>query len=359
MQCAGRPVDAPFQKVVGQLRSAEANRPRSKLVDPSDLPRREKNVRRVEESFWHQAASGHSNPIKKRRKQTLKRSAEKAAPMGKARKRYSVNSPPPPRRPPLLSLPIPWYSSPSPQLSHAQSLLFHGNGSCRKRIRKASGGSESSGSEFEPSADSASDISFESEAGHSSEEGEADVSGLYDDADLDQYNQASTAWMSISQKLIWLYRHKACRPTGFMPVSASRSSFYHWEQEVNFTWASGEYHDITASIHRLLPYEGSSFVEDCLTKSSSVQSSIRFVSLLCEFILTFRVCSSLVWLYQHSLSSQLPDAYAAYSPCLAVAETAYILAAQKEGEAKTGGAWGKSPIRCWVWWGFQGAWQHL
>lgn len=83
----GRVPDAPFQKVVSQLRSAEENRPRSKLVDPSDLPRREKNVRAVEETFWHQAASGHANPIKRRRQQTLKRTAEKGAPMSKPHKR--------------------------------------------------------------------------------------------------------------------------------------------------------------------------------------------------------------------------------------------------------------------------------
>lgn len=62
---------------------------------------------------------------------------------------------------------------------------------CRKRIRKAAGDSESSASEFEPSAESASDVSFESEADNESEDGEADVSGIYDDADLEQYNQAN------------------------------------------------------------------------------------------------------------------------------------------------------------------------
>jgi len=80
-------VAAPFQKVVGQLKSTVASRPRSKLVHHSELPRREKNVRRMEEAFWHQAASGHSNPIKKRRKQTLKRSAGKGPPLGKNPKR--------------------------------------------------------------------------------------------------------------------------------------------------------------------------------------------------------------------------------------------------------------------------------
>lgn len=84
---AERPVDAPFEKVVNQLRSAEESRPRSKLVHPSELPQREKQVRIVEEAFWHQAASGQANPIKKRRKQTLKRSAEKGAPMSKPHKR--------------------------------------------------------------------------------------------------------------------------------------------------------------------------------------------------------------------------------------------------------------------------------
>lgn len=87
----GRQVDPQFRKVVTQLRQAEENRPRSKLVDASDLPQREKNVRAVEESFWHQAASGHANPVKRRRRQTLKRSAEKAAPMGKPHKRYVVS----------------------------------------------------------------------------------------------------------------------------------------------------------------------------------------------------------------------------------------------------------------------------
>ena len=64
------------------------------------------------------------------------------------------------------------------------------NGACRKRIRKSENALGSSGSEFEPSGESASDVSFESEAESLSDQGEPDISGIYDDADLEQYNQA-------------------------------------------------------------------------------------------------------------------------------------------------------------------------
>ena len=70
---------------------------------------------------------------------------------------------------------------------------------CRKRIKKAGPVGGSSESDFEPSGDSASDVSFESENESLSEEGEADVSGIYDDADLEQYNQVSRAIVSVSE----------------------------------------------------------------------------------------------------------------------------------------------------------------
>ena len=73
--------------MVAQIRSTEASRPRSKLVHHSELPRRETGGRRVEETFWHQAASGHVNPIKKRRRATLKREAAKFGRMGKTPQR--------------------------------------------------------------------------------------------------------------------------------------------------------------------------------------------------------------------------------------------------------------------------------
>lgn len=82
-----RHVDPAFENVINQLRAAEAARPRTKLMHYSELPKREKAGPRVEERFWHQAASGHTNPIKKRRKQTLKRGQERHAPLKKGKKR--------------------------------------------------------------------------------------------------------------------------------------------------------------------------------------------------------------------------------------------------------------------------------
>ena len=48
----------------------------------------------------------------------------------------------------------------------------------------------SSDSDFNPSAGSGTDASFESDSGSDSAEGEPDVSGIYDDADYEQFNQA-------------------------------------------------------------------------------------------------------------------------------------------------------------------------
>ena len=80
-------MDEPYEKVVGQLRAAEANRPRTKLLDPSELPARERGISRMDESFWHQAASGNTNPIKKRRRVTLKRNTRKNGKMKRPHKR--------------------------------------------------------------------------------------------------------------------------------------------------------------------------------------------------------------------------------------------------------------------------------
>lgn len=40
-------------------------------------------------------------------------------------------------------------------------------------------------------------MSFESEAESLSEEGEADISGIYDDADFEQYNQVRNGYLSF------------------------------------------------------------------------------------------------------------------------------------------------------------------
>lgn len=85
-----REVDPEFRSINEQFIAAEAARPRTKLVHYSELPRREKSGPRVEERFWHQAASGHTNPIKKRRKQTLKRGLEKHAPLKQSKKRCNI-----------------------------------------------------------------------------------------------------------------------------------------------------------------------------------------------------------------------------------------------------------------------------
>lgn len=72
---AGRGVEPPFRRVAEQLAAIEAGKHRSRLVDPCDLPRRERGAPRINEMFWRQAASGKDAPpaAKQRRRQTLSR----------------------------------------------------------------------------------------------------------------------------------------------------------------------------------------------------------------------------------------------------------------------------------------------
>lgn len=44
-------------------------------------------------------------------------------------------------------------------------------------------------------------MSFESEAESLSEEGEADISGIYDDTDLEQYNQVRNGYLSFQAEV--------------------------------------------------------------------------------------------------------------------------------------------------------------
>lgn len=72
---SGPPVNPGFENVARRTREEHERRHLSKLVDPADLPRREQGTRQMDESFWRASASGHKAATKKRRKQTLPRGA--------------------------------------------------------------------------------------------------------------------------------------------------------------------------------------------------------------------------------------------------------------------------------------------
>lgn len=75
----------PFQHIADEYRQIRAEKTQAKLVDPAELPRRQKGVRRVDEGFWRQSTSSYAAPAatKKRRKQTLDRGPRKAARVAK------------------------------------------------------------------------------------------------------------------------------------------------------------------------------------------------------------------------------------------------------------------------------------
>ena len=75
---AGRNVEASFQKIADQMRTLNASKHRSRLLDPAELPRRERPTTRLPEMFWRKAASGKEAPVaqqgaKRRAKATLPR----------------------------------------------------------------------------------------------------------------------------------------------------------------------------------------------------------------------------------------------------------------------------------------------
>ena len=66
--------DATFTRLADSLQQINASKHRSALVQPEDLPKREKAVRKVDELFWRSAASGHAKPAagaQRQRKRTL------------------------------------------------------------------------------------------------------------------------------------------------------------------------------------------------------------------------------------------------------------------------------------------------
>lgn len=79
---AGQPQQQPdpFKHIADEYRQIRAGKTQAKLVDPAELPRRQKGVRRVDEGFWRQSTSTYAAPpaAKKRRKQTLERAPRKA-----------------------------------------------------------------------------------------------------------------------------------------------------------------------------------------------------------------------------------------------------------------------------------------
>lgn len=84
--CAGQQQHPdPFRHIADEYRQIKAVKTHAKLVDPAELPRRQKGVRRVDEGFWRQSTSSYAAPsaAKKRRKQTLERAPRKAVRVAK------------------------------------------------------------------------------------------------------------------------------------------------------------------------------------------------------------------------------------------------------------------------------------
>ena len=79
---AGQPQQQPdpFKHIADEYRQIRAGKTQAKLVDPAELPRRQKGVRQVDEGFWRQSTSTYAAPpaAKKRRKQTLEKAPRKA-----------------------------------------------------------------------------------------------------------------------------------------------------------------------------------------------------------------------------------------------------------------------------------------
>lgn len=63
-------------------------------MEPSDLPRRQQALRRVDEGFWRQSTSNYAEPIasKKRRQQTLGKAPRKAARVAKPGRQVAISS---------------------------------------------------------------------------------------------------------------------------------------------------------------------------------------------------------------------------------------------------------------------------
>ena len=82
---AGHQQPDAFKHIADEYRQIRADKTHAKLMDPAELPRRQKGVRRVDEGFWRQSTSHYAAPAagKKRRKQTLERAPRKAARVAK------------------------------------------------------------------------------------------------------------------------------------------------------------------------------------------------------------------------------------------------------------------------------------
>ncbi|KAK9815514.1 hypothetical protein WJX72_004939 [[Myrmecia] bisecta] len=136
-----------FARLQGRYRALHETAHKSKLVDPSELPKRQSAVRRVDEMFWRQGASNAlPPPPKRKRRRTLATAAKKTK----------------------IVKPV------------------H-----RKKRRTAAGHSDSaedhSGSEYGPSDEEAAlddDAASETDSDMSD-----DLSGEFDDADQDLYDQ--------------------------------------------------------------------------------------------------------------------------------------------------------------------------
>lgn len=74
-----------FKHIADEYQQIRASKTHAKLMDPTDLPRRQQGLRRIDEGFWRQSTSNYAEPIagKKRRKQTLGKAPRKAARIAK------------------------------------------------------------------------------------------------------------------------------------------------------------------------------------------------------------------------------------------------------------------------------------
>ena len=70
----------PFKHIADEYRQIRAGKTQAKLMDPAELPRRQKGLRRVDEGFWRQSTSSYAAPAaaNKRRRQTLEKAPRKA-----------------------------------------------------------------------------------------------------------------------------------------------------------------------------------------------------------------------------------------------------------------------------------------
>lgn len=83
--CAAGQHPDPFKHIADEFCQINSSKTHAKLVDTTQLPRRQAHVRKVDDAFWRQSTSAYAQPAggKKRRKQTLSKAPRKAARVAK------------------------------------------------------------------------------------------------------------------------------------------------------------------------------------------------------------------------------------------------------------------------------------